>query len=365
MSTKPVGSFRIAGSEDDYERLGLSPSKVSAWEDGQRIGTDDGYEWWYFDAHLENGAAVVVTFNTKSAQITDAPFDPSITINLTMPDGRKIDKTLHFEAEAFSASKDGCDVRIGDNHFVGDLNRYDIKAAIEDVSVEIELIGEVPSWRPRTGHTYFGQAGEKHLFAWFIAVPQGRVRMTAKVGDESFESVGVGYHDHNWGDVPSATFIHDWYWARGKIGPFTIVVTSITTVEAYDYRPLIVFLLAKDGKVVADDETKVRFETDKVFTDEVTGKPTADLLRYTYQDGETRYVITFERERTILRYKFADELPLLKRVVAKMVGVDGAYARFTGTVRIEAFEGDRLVEQYVDPALWELAYFGHARPLAG
>ena len=365
MNAKPVGSFRLAASEDDYERLGLLPSKVANWEDGQRIGTEDGaYEWWYFDAHLEGGATVVVTFSTKSSATVDAPFAPSVTINLTMPDGRKIDKTLHAETEAFSASKDGCDVRIGENHFVGDLSHYHIEAAVDDVSVKIDLIGEVPSWRPRTGHMYFGQAGEEHLFAWFPAVPQGRVRVVGKVGAETFESVGVGYHDHNWGDAPMAELIHDWYWARSQIGPFTVVASYITTAEKYGYQSQIVFLLAKDGKVVADDETKVRFETDKVFTDEVTGKPTADITRYTYQDGETRYVITFEREWTILQTKFTDLLPLPERAIAKLAGVDGAYGRYTGTVRIEAFEGGHLVEQHDDPALWELMYFGHARPPA-
>ena len=41
----------LASSPADYQRLGLSPTSIAAWEDGAR--TDDAagtYEWWYFDA---------------------------------------------------------------------------------------------------------------------------------------------------------------------------------------------------------------------------------------------------------------------------------------------------------------------------
>ena len=59
--------------------------------------------------------------------------------------------------EEFSASKDGCNVRIGTNRFIGDLRRYRITAGIEDVTVDIELIGEVAPSRPKSGHTYFAR----------------------------------------------------------------------------------------------------------------------------------------------------------------------------------------------------------------
>jgi hypothetical protein len=50
----------------DYKRLGSAPVEIAEFEDGQRIGTESGhYEWWYFDAHLDDGATVVVVFYTK------------------------------------------------------------------------------------------------------------------------------------------------------------------------------------------------------------------------------------------------------------------------------------------------------------
>ena len=113
--------------------------------------------------------------------------------------------------------------------------------------------------------------------------------------------------------------------------------------------------------MVADDERKVTFATDRVSLDRETGKPVADITRYVYTDRGVRYVVTFERDRTILREVLADKLPLLKRIVAKLAGIDSAYLRFTGRATVEKSEGDQVVERFSDPAIWELMYLGHAR----
>ena len=62
-STRHDDGFRLADRPADYKRLGIVPVEIAEFEDGQRIGTEKGhYEWWYFDAHLDNGATVVVVF---------------------------------------------------------------------------------------------------------------------------------------------------------------------------------------------------------------------------------------------------------------------------------------------------------------
>jgi hypothetical protein len=124
-------------------------------------------------------------------------------------------------------------------------------------------------------------------------------------------------------------------------------------------------MLARDGRVVADDDTKVTFSADLVSVDEATGKPVADITRYTYRDGDTCFVTTFHRERTILRQRFTDRLPPLKRFLAKLAGVDSAYLRFEGTATVQQFRGETLIESFTDPALWELMYLGHARTING
>jgi hypothetical protein len=354
--------LRLADRPADYDRLGIAPVEVAAFEDGQRIGTERGrYEWWYFDAHLDNGATVVVVFYTKPNVTPNGPLAPRITLNITLPDGRSFTKLLDTGPELFGASKSGCDVRIGTNRFVGDLNRYHITATIEEVSVDVELTAKVPAWRPKSGHLYFGAEGREKLFAWLPSVPYGLASVRYRIGNEEHRGSGSGYHDHNWGDVPMQTIIHNWYWARASVGPYTIIASRITATAAYGYETQIVYMLAKDGQIIADDDAKVSFETDRVAIDGKTGKPVADVTRYTYRDADTRYVVSFGRETTILQAILTERAPLLKRIMARLIGFDGAYHRFTGKVTIEKFERDVSVERFEDRAIWELMYFGKTR----
>ena len=55
---------------------------------------------------------------------------------------------------------------------------------------------------------------------------------------------------------------------------------------------------------IADDDAKVSFESDHVAIDGKTGKPVADVTRYTFRDANTRYVVSFEREETTLQAIF-------------------------------------------------------------
>jgi hypothetical protein len=159
------------------------------------------------------------------------------------------------------------------------------------------------------------------------------------------------------GSACRQTLMHNWYWARASVGPYTVIASYITATAAYGYETQIVYLLARDGKIIADDDAKVYFEADRVVLDGKTGKPVADVTRYTYRDSDTRYDISFEREATILQSVFTDRMPLLKRVVARLVGFDGAYHRFTGKVAIEKFERGLRVARFDDRAM----YFGKAR----
>jgi len=52
----------------------------------------------------------------------------------------------------------------------------------------------------------------------------------------------------------------------------------------------------------------------------------------------------------------------LKKAIARLARFDGAYLRFAGELRIERYRGEQLVESHTDDALWELMYFGKARP---
>ncbi|MDQ5871331.1 MAG: hydroxyneurosporene dehydrogenase [Acidobacteriota bacterium] len=352
----------IASSDADYARLGLARKDIKAWEDGAR--TDDrpgSYEWWYFDAHLEDGTKLVVVFMDKDLATPQKPLEPTIRLSLDLADGRSFEKLVTFEPAVWASATDHCDVRIGENRFTGDLHTYRITATVDDVAVDVTLEGEVPPWRPETGQMLFGE-DRKREFSWLPSVLRGKVTAKYSIGDERHEATGTGYHDHNWGNVGLMEIVHDWYWGRGQAGPYSVIASYITAHEKYDYAAIPIFMLARDGVLIGDDPSRLTFEMLGTFTDSVTRKPVANVTRYTYGTDEERYVVTFTRHRDLSRSRMIEDLHGVKRVVAALLHFDGAYLRFSGEVRVEHYQGAAIVDQYVtEDAIWELMYFGHAR----
>ena len=269
-------------------------------------------------------------------------------------------RSVNAPAADFSASRAACEVRIGPNTVSGDLRDYALHFETADVRADLALHGTVPSWRPGTGISYFGGSGG-HYFAWLPSVPQGTVEGTLTIGGQTMSVKGVGYHDHNWGDASMLDLIHDWYWGRAHIGPYTVIASYITASAAYGSAPIAIFMLARDGAIVADNAAKVRFSVRDVHTDSYTGKPVADIVAYEYADGETRYVITFRRASDLVRTRFVDLLGGFESFLARLSGFDGAYLRFAGTVTLEKYEAGVLAESVAQTSgVWELMYFGHA-----
>ena len=200
-------------------------------------------------------------------------------------------------------------MRIGENRFSGDLHTYSIHATVEEVTVDVTLVGQVKAWRPETGYMLFGPARDKE-FAWLPSVPQGAVTVTYRIGDEVHETTGVGYHDHNWGNVSLAKIVHDWCWVRGQAGPYSVIASLVTAHERFGYAELPIFMLARDGEVIADDARRVRFEALDTYTDEATGKPVATMTRYTYAGDDERLIVTFTRDRDLAKWAMSFAPPI-------------------------------------------------------
>ncbi len=359
MSPAPLA--RLADRDDDYARLGLKRGQVEPWEDGMRTSGGRGsYEWWYFDSHLDDGSSLVITFYTKWMLKPKGPEAPMISADLDRPGKPTLHIVVHAKPDEFSASQERCDVRLKDSYFRGDLHTYQIRLASDELTAEVELVGQVPSWRPATGCTYFG-AHEEHLFAWMPAVPQGRVTATlTEKGAAPRTVTGVGYHDHNWGDVAMSKLMNHWYWGRAQAGPYSVIASYIWAEAAYGRTELPNFLLAKDGKVVADQSSKTRLVLEDLTTDAQSKKPVANRVIYEYtQDDQTRYRVIFQRSQTILDYELADMAKGFLHILARVARMDGAYLRFSGTVTVEKYVGGQLAERASDPGIWELMYLGH------
>ena len=339
--TLPVSLLQ---SDADYKKLGLSKEKVEEWEDGLRTNPDTSeFEWWYFDTELEDKSKLVITFFTKHYTNPVKGLVPMVDFNLTRPDGKNdvVRLGMKFPVSEFSASKEKCDVHIGKNYFSGDLSNYKIHVEFEDFSCDVELKNSLVSWRSKTGIRRYNDKE----FNWLIAVPNGKTTVTLNKNGEKEVLKGIGYHDHNWGTCVLSEIIHHWYWGRGKVGDYFFVLAAVYTEKEYGYVPAFDFLLAKDGKIIADNGLFMQLTEKNIKTDPETGKPYGNTIECSYKDGDKQYIISLENQDIIVRDQFHD---------AK----NGAYLRFSGNVTIKSFENNNLTDEVSETGIWEMMYFG-------
>jgi hypothetical protein len=188
---------------------------------------------------------------------------------------------------------------------------------------------------------------------------QGEVSVDLNIRGKQEHLQGVGYQDHNWGDVSMATLINHRYWGRAQAGDYSIIASYIFAEKPCGNAELPIFLLAKGGKIIADDTRKVRFHLEDQHMDPKSGKPVANVVVYEYEDGPDRYRVSYRRSETIVDAKLIEQVSGFKYLLAKLMRFDGAYLRFTGNVQLERFVNGELVEDVSDPGIWDKMYFGH------
>ena len=344
---------RIGTLPRHYERLGLVPGVIGTWEDGLRTGAVDGtFEWWYFDAYLDDGCTITVEFHTKPPFVSpNAPLTPFVLLTMTDPRGIRSDKTYLGDPAHFHASDTDCDVRIGPNTFTRDGGRYLIHVEIDDLTADFTLEPEVPPWRPETGHVFFGDQEEHHI-AWLPVVARGVADAVLSVNGVTRRLAGNGYHDHNWGNIAPRKVLDHWYWGRASVGDYTVVTLDFVSHDRYDNARMPAVMVARDGEILASavGAEQVAFAATDVVEHAETAVPVANCLEYGVSEGDNEFRVRFQRRRDAFTLD---------------LGEPGAYLRFTGAVTVEHRNG-QATTTVADQSLWELLYFGarrrHATP---
>ena len=221
---------------------------VQSWEDGAR--TDDSknqFEWWYFDAELDDGSLVVAYFY-KVHFLKDQFF---IGFNYTSPQKEDFFKLKYFKSNEVSFQSDSCLVMMNKNLFAGNLNKYRIALDPDDFDgfgFNLNLQSLVGPYRPQDGII---KAGDDY-FAWLAAVPNGDVDGTITINGKEKKIKGSGYHDHNWGNTPLQKLFKSWTWFRGKAGPYTVILAELNAVESRGGFDIPILFVADENQVLVD-----------------------------------------------------------------------------------------------------------------
>ncbi|MBU3180321.1 lipocalin-like domain-containing protein [Clostridium psychrophilum] len=350
----------LAKGISDYKQLGIN-KETAVWEDGMRSDGGRGtYEWWYFDAKYSDGTKVVVIFYTKNGFDVRGLANPTASLEITFPNGKKVLKHISEEkGQKIRASRDQCDVKIAQSSIKYLKGNYLIHFIDDDVEYTCTMKPKLPMWRPGTGHWYYGK-NQEYYFAWIVPQPSADVRATLKACGETFELTGGGYHDHNWGNTHMRKLMNHWYWCRVNVGPYTIIACDIITEKKYGYARLPVMMIAKDGIILDDNEEKTIIKRLNTKYHPISKKFFDNNLMFIHKvDDVTNFQIEFKRKYDILAFNMLDRVgnSPIKIGIAKVLGFNPTYIRCIGDVKLTVEEnGEKKV--FEEEGLWEQMFFG-------
>jgi predicted secreted hydrolase len=343
----------ITGEGDEFLRREGLTERPAPWEDGLRADTGPGnFEWWYFDAHLDDGSTLVISFYTKPLLQRNDPLTPTILITLTYPDGRKLSAFPVFPAEQFSASKESCDVHVGPNWVRGDLHRYELHAEGAGLTADLTFTGLVPPWRPAAGKNYYDEE-LTHYFGWLPSIPFGMVDGNLTYEGVSHAVRGTGYHDHNWGNVALNDVLSHWVWGRAHLGGYTLIFAQMVATKAYGGQLIPVFMLAKGERILIGDSRPLTLQT-AGLQKHPGGKKIPQQLDFDWGTEAGHVHLALRQPRIIEAASLLITLPFWKRLLARLL-VNPYYFRFDANLDLTIeLEGSRSVEH--GRVLYELMY---------
>jgi hypothetical protein len=283
------------------------------------------------------------------------PLKPYVAINIDYADGTKMERYL--PSDDFYASKDHCNVRIGKCSVVGDLSNYSIH--IQDdhgFTFDATFTNTSQSWRPETGYIFFGK--ERHHFSWFVAIPKGQTMVTYTHNGIEKKAEGTCYHDHNWGNKALYKLVNHWYWSRSDFGCYTVIACQIIPEKKYGTEPINVFYVAKDGRLITDDATRMEFYKSAPVTGGLVKKPLSNEIEFRYKDADVSIELKLKKKKNIIEtYLIQQEFK--RKLVKFLTGFNGGYFRITGQATLQVEEQHSPPQTYQNEnAIWELMFFG-------
>jgi hypothetical protein len=316
----------------DAEIRPVGPEGNAAHLDDHKLA----FEHWYFDARLDDGHIVVGFIQTREL----IKRRPGVELHVYRPDGTRLEVVKHYADADASASREQCDVRVGDNWARAELPAdglpvHHLHLSEDGITFDLRFDSVVPTWMPGGGRTTYGN---RDYFAWCVGAPRARVTGTVTIHGETIEARGTGYHDHNWGVGDMKRIIDHWYWGRLYTEDLTVIYANVHTTEKYGSHASMPLMVARGPEIVVSTGEVTSVEGPRVF-DEVANRDYPATLGLSSEEVD----LTFQVRRIVHANDFLETLPVVrwkpvKAVVNRLLGRPG-YFRFESdfdlTVRLE------------------------------
>lgn len=354
-----MGNARLMDRPEDYWRFDVSQEGIESWEDGRRITHERGWwEWWYFDAILDDGTRVVVQFFTKSgANMLSGRDHPKIVVRITMPDGSDRAGEATFPAAKASWTYDGCNVDYDGNLFSGDFHDYTIRAKVSDgLAVDLGLHSLSKPYRP--GSAYISFETPYRLFTWLCAVPKGEVSGTLTIDGQEIQAHGFGYHDHQWGNVNFLGELNHWVWARQSFPDLSLILFDLTTNGKTDYTRFPIILIEDaEGGIVFESTSGVSCDVLGEYHDDISGKDYPTGFRYGFEADGKKAIYTMRMDQ-VIECNGMGNMSAPRRTAARLAGIDPAYTRYSAIGELVLTDGNGQRIERSGDLIYEFMYPG-------
>lgn len=351
---------RLLSAPEDYKKYGMKKGEVEPWEDGRRcFATNTALEWWYYDAIMEDGLQIALSYHIRSPLTPTVEGDnPLMHLTMKTADGKQIAKYVPYAAGECNFSKEGCDVKIGPHSTKGNLKEYKIFVEpIEGYGVDLTLTSQSTSWRPECGYFVMGD-DEEQYFTWLCVVPKGKVSGTITFDGVTREVTGSGYHDHQWTNTSGVTLWNHWVWGRQHYDDYSLMLFDYNHSAQYGYKryPLF-FIQDKDGKLIFENSRTETLKYEYLEEGEpLYGKPHPKVQRYTFEVGGKKAVYTLTAKAVIEssdRYVRIEDS--LKKQMDEM-GFYPTYTRYLGEGKLVFTDTDGKTIERVNELIYEIQY---------
>ena len=260
----------------------ITPSKYTDKDDGIHLyKTPDYYEWWYNDAHFDNGYSCVTVFHWMCG--FNQPRIPVVTKEIYTPEGEKISGARLCQPSDCTASASKCDVKMGDCWERQEGDSYRIYAPGKKTGMDLTFKRIVPPWKPLG----IGRLYDNHdqVQGWLVPCPRAEVEGTITLRGKEIKVKGKGYHDHNWGNVSMHDSLGYWWWGRFHHPEYTLIYYYLYPTRKNEPNIPRLFL-AKGDKVLMTPEN-VQLKASEPKLDKETGQMIPRKLDITAKDGNS------------------------------------------------------------------------------
>jgi hypothetical protein len=280
---EPIYAFEADGTRG-------VPTEFQRWHPEYEADGNYGESWFYVARTADGGALFFMMAVTNLGLRT---FDGSVDVQYYAPDGRKWNLHHEYHREQIQGAADRMDMTIGKAHTWGGGGTYRVTLAEADVSLDLTLVNELPSYKFGNGKLFFG-ADRAQQYTIGMNAPRARTSGSVSFGGTRFDLAGYGYTDHGWATIKMPSFIKLWYAVRMFDERYTLVLHRQLLQPRYGGDNKF-GLLGVDGKIVAPsrnfrlDATQTRPEAGLSLPTELTVSMNSGGYQVTGTIRELRY----------------------------------------------------------------------------